>query len=114
MCSCAGVVKLPFIETSRLLEAMNTVYDQLNDEEKARNSVGNSILFVEEQHKLYNSVSTVYTKRATEGNLVLDTRLSAGMTGSVDKDPDCIPRSTLRTPLPNHDLPDISNDKSIR
>ncbi|CDS06355.1 hypothetical protein LRAMOSA08883 [Lichtheimia ramosa] len=108
-----GVVKLPFIETSRLLEAMNTVYDQLNDEEKARNSVGSSILFVEEQHKLYNSVSTVYTKRATEGNLVLDTRLSAGMTGSVDKDPDCIPRSTLRTPLPNHDLPDISNDKSI-
>ncbi|KAI8367638.1 XRN 5'-3' exonuclease N-terminus-domain-containing protein [Radiomyces spectabilis] len=108
-----GVVKLPFIDTGRLLEAMATVYDQLSDEEQHRNSAGPSILYVSENHKLYNYVSTVYTKRSTEEQMPLDPRLSDGMTGSVDRDPECIPRSTLRSPLPNHDLSDIANDKSI-
>lgn len=109
-----GVVKLPFIDTERLLNAMNTVYDQLNEIEINRNSKGQSIMFVGEEHKLYNSVSTVYTKRATNEHQKIDPRLSDGMTGQVDKDVECIPRSTLRTPLPNHNLPDIANDKSIR
>ncbi|KAF7729242.1 5'-3' exoribonuclease 2 [Apophysomyces ossiformis] len=108
-----GVVKLPFIDTNRLLEAMHKYYDQLDEVEERRNTTGQSILFVSEQHKLYNSVSTVYTKRATNEHVKLDPRLSDGMTGQVDKDVECIPRSTLRTPLPNHDLPDIANDKSI-
>ncbi|KAI9310679.1 XRN 5'-3' exonuclease N-terminus-domain-containing protein [Dichotomocladium elegans] len=108
-----GVVKLPFIETSRLLNAMDTVYDQLNEEEKIRNSEGNSILFVEEQHRLYDSIATLYTKRAGESQMNIDPKLSAGLTGTVSKDPECIPRSTLRSPLPKHDLPDIANDRSI-
>ena len=109
-----GVVKLPFIDTNRLLEAMNTVYDQMTDEEKHRNSEGPSVLYVSEDHKVYNSVSTVYTKRSANEKMILDARLSDGLTGEIDKDPECIPRSTLRTPLPEFDLPDIANDKSIR
>lgn len=93
---------------------MSQYYDQLTEEEKSRNCEGPSILFVAEGHKLYNFVSDVYTKRAPDEGLKLDPKLSSGMTGSVDKDPDCIPRSTLYSPLPSHDLPDISNDKSIR
>lgn len=109
-----GVVKLPFIDTQRLLEAMNTVYDQLDEEENQRNSEGPSILYVSENHKVYNSVSNVYTKRNTNDKMILDARLSDGLTGEIDKDPECIPRSTLRTPLPQFDfLPDIANDKSI-
>ncbi|KAI8139409.1 XRN 5'-3' exonuclease N-terminus-domain-containing protein [Fennellomyces sp. T-0311] len=109
-----GVVKLPFIDTARLLEAMDQFNEQLTDEEKIRNSEGPTILYVDDSHKLYNSVSTVYTKRmADDERLTLDPKLSDGMTGTVDKDPECIPRSTLRSPLPNHNLPDIANDKSI-
>jgi 5'-3' exoribonuclease 2 len=108
-----GVVKLPFIDTTRLIEAMDTVYDQLDEEEAHRNSAGPSVLYVSEAHKVYNSVSNVYTKRSTNERMILDARLSDGLTGEVDKDPECIPRSTLRTPLPNYDLPDIANDKSI-
>ncbi|KAL0073172.1 XRN 5'-3' exonuclease N-terminus-domain-containing protein [Phycomyces blakesleeanus] len=108
-----GVVKLPFIDTGRLIDAMNTVYDQISDEERHRNSEGPSILFVAESHKLYDYISTVYAIRTTTEPLKLDTRLSDGMTGSVDKDPECIPRSTLRSPLPEHNLGDIANDKSI-
>jgi 5'-3' exoribonuclease 2 len=109
-----GVVKLPFIDPHRLIEAMNTVYGQLNEEENMRNSEGPSILYVSEAHKLYNFVSTVYTKRSTNEKLQLDAKLSDGLTGDIDKDPECIPRSTFTSPLPNHDLPDIANDKSIR
>ncbi|KAI7892621.1 XRN 5'-3' exonuclease N-terminus-domain-containing protein [Mucor mucedo] len=108
-----GVVKLPFIDTKRLLKAMDTVYDQLNEEERQRNSEGPSVLYVSELHKAYNSISNVYTKRATNERMILDARLSDGLTGEIDKDPECIPRSTFRTPLPDFDLPDIANDKSI-
>lgn len=106
-----GVVKLPFINTERLLTAMRTVYDQLNEEEMHRNSAGPSVLYVSENHKAYNAISTVYTKRTD--TMMLDARLTDGLTGEIDKDPECIPRSTLRTPLPDFDLPDIANDKSI-
>lgn len=108
-----GVVKLPFIDTTRLINAMNTVYDQLDEEEVHRNTAGPSVLYISESHKVYNSVSTVYTKRSTNDRMILDGRLSDGLTGEIDKDPECIPRSTLRTPLPDFDLPDIANDKSI-
>ncbi|KAI9252786.1 XRN 5'-3' exonuclease N-terminus-domain-containing protein [Helicostylum pulchrum] len=108
-----GVVKLPFINTERLITAMNTVYDQLNEEEQHRNSEGPSILYVSEDHKVYNSIGNVYTKRSANERMILDARLSDGLTGEIDKDPECIPRSTLRTPLPDFDLPDIANDKSI-
>lgn len=108
-----GVVKLPFIDTARLLEAMRTVYDQLDEEEVIRNSEGPSILYVSENHKAYNFISTVYTKRSTNEKMILDARLTDGLTGEIDKDSECIPRSTLRTPLPDFDLPDIANDKSI-
>jgi len=108
-----GVVKLPFIDKDRLLEAMNTVYDQLNEEERYRNTHGPDKLFVSDSNKLYDSVSTVYTKRANQDPIMLDPSKSDGITGFVNNDPDCIPRSTLRSPLPDHDLPDISNDKSL-
>ncbi|KAI8985950.1 XRN 5'-3' exonuclease N-terminus-domain-containing protein [Pilobolus umbonatus] len=108
-----GVVKLPFIDTGRLLSAMDERYDQLNEEELQRNAEGPSVLFVSEAHKAYNFISTVYTKRASNEKLVLDPILSDGLTGEIDKDPECIPRSTFRSPLPEFDLPDIANDKSI-
>ncbi|KAG1462497.1 hypothetical protein G6F56_005504 [Rhizopus delemar] len=107
-----GVVKLPFINSERLLNAMNTVYDKLSEEEVHRNSVGATVLYVSETHKAYNYLSTVYTKRSNEKAL-LDATLTDGLTGEIDKDPECIPNSTFYSPLPNHELPDINNDKSI-
>jgi 5'-3' exonuclease len=108
-----GVVKLPFIDSTRLLTAMDTVYDKLNEEEVHRNSLGPSILYVSESHKAYDFISTVYTKRSTDETIKLDARLTDGLTGEIGKDAECIPRSTLRSPLPDFDLPDIANDKSI-
>ncbi|KAI9253208.1 XRN 5'-3' exonuclease N-terminus-domain-containing protein [Sporodiniella umbellata] len=107
-----GVVKLPFIDSQRLLNAMNTVYDRLSEEEVHRNSIGPSVLYVSEAHKAYNHLSIVYTKRTNEV-AHLDAKLTDGLTGEIDKDPECIPNSTFYSPLPNHDLPDINNDKSI-
>ncbi|KAI8331148.1 XRN 5'-3' exonuclease N-terminus-domain-containing protein [Chlamydoabsidia padenii] len=108
-----GVVKLPFIDTKRLLDAMAEVYDHLTEEEQVRNSTGPSYLYISESHKAYDSISTVYAKRNTDEHLKLDGHLTDGLTGRVDKDNECIPRSTFRSPLTNHGLEDIANDRSI-
>ncbi|CAM0137158.1 5'-3' exoribonuclease 2 [Umbelopsis sp. WA50703] len=108
-----GVVKLPFIDKNRLLEAMDTVYDQLTEEEQMRNTLGPDKLFVADTNKLYDFISTVYTKRGSQEPIPLDPSKSDGITGFINNDPDCIPRSTLRSPLPDHDLPDIANDRSL-
>lgn len=93
---------------------MSKYYDQLDEEEQIRNSEGPSILYVGEPHKLYDTISEeVYTKRSDGNPVKLDVRYSEGMTGLVEKDPECIPASTLRNPLPNHDLDDIATDRSI-
>jgi 5'-3' exoribonuclease 2 len=58
-----GVALLPFIEEERLLAAMRSVYDQLNEDEKRRNTWGSNTIFVAEQHALYPFVEGLYVKR---------------------------------------------------
>ena len=58
-----GVALLPFIDESRLLEAMTPRYPGLNDDEKRRNKWGNNVLFVFEENALYPSLEALYGKR---------------------------------------------------
>lgn len=44
----------------------------------------------------------------------LKPELSDRIIGMVSRDAECIPRSTLASPLPEFGLPDIANDKSLR
>lgn len=61
-----GVALLPFIEQSRLLEAMAPLYDGLTEEEVRRNKWGSNFLFVSGSHTLYPFLESLYAKRKSD------------------------------------------------
>lgn len=61
-----GVALLPFIDEAQLLGAVVPLYSKLTEEEQQRNSTGNNILFVSEQHVLFESIAMLYLKRKME------------------------------------------------
>ncbi|KAL1919004.1 uncharacterized protein VTP21DRAFT_2385 [Calcarisporiella thermophila] len=108
-----AVVILPFIEEHRFLKALEQQYPKLTDEEIMRNTLGKEILIFSENNKLYDSLSLLYTRRNDDQKVKLNPHHSNHMSGYASRDPNCIPRSTLPSPLPNNNLPDIVNDKSL-
>ncbi|KAL8287373.1 hypothetical protein RQP46_003825 [Phenoliferia psychrophenolica] len=106
-----GVALLPFIDPARLLKAMGEKYHELSEAEVIRNTMGTDVLFVSQDHPLYDYLEGLYTKRKVKVSVELDTKRSKGIAGYVLPDPDCIPSSTFDSPLPN--LPDITIDRSI-
>jgi 5'-3' exoribonuclease 2 len=55
-----GVALLPFIDEARLLSAMGPLCDELTEEEQARNTVGNDLLFMAPENMLYESLSETF------------------------------------------------------
>eukprot|EP00455_Lapot_gusevi_P025018 TRINITY_DN2619_c0_g1_i1.p1 TRINITY_DN2619_c0_g1~~TRINITY_DN2619_c0_g1_i1.p1 ORF type:complete len:1085 (-),score=313.00 TRINITY_DN2619_c0_g1_i1:432-3491(-) len=55
-----AVVLLPFISEERLLNAIRPLEASLSAEQKKRNSVGPSVIFVNSSHKIGNSLSALY------------------------------------------------------
>ncbi|KAK4047900.1 5'-3' exoribonuclease 2 [Microbotryomycetes sp. JL201] len=106
-----GVALLPFIDQKRLLDAMATKYPELTEFEVSRNSRGNDVLYVSQEHPLYDYLEGLYTKKKVKEPVELDTKRSKGITASVLPDPSCIPNSTFESPLPAY--PDIFGDRSI-
>ena len=59
-----GVALLPFIDEGRLLAAMEPLYEELSEEEKHRNMLGNDLLFVTKENALYDVLGeTFYAMR---------------------------------------------------
>ena len=58
-----GVALLPFIDQTRLLDAMADPYQQLNDEERRRNRWGDNVLFASDEHPLYPFFEHLFGKR---------------------------------------------------
>ncbi|RHZ47101.1 hypothetical protein Glove_593g22 [Diversispora epigaea] len=110
--SWQGVVLLPFIDESRLLNAVNSVYPNLGEEETARNTFGSEVLCLSSKHKLYDKLCTLYSKRKIDHPIPLDPKISDQLIGYVAHDRNCIPESTFSSPLPQK-KPDIVNDKSL-
>lgn len=61
-----GVALLPFIDQTRLLDAMTPRYPGLADVEVQRNKWGNDVLFVGEENSLYGSLEALYGKRKSQ------------------------------------------------
>ncbi|CAG8704186.1 12817_t:CDS:2, partial [Dentiscutata heterogama] len=108
-----GVVLLPFIEESRLLKAVESVYPHLEADEIARNALGSEILCFSNKHKLYEELCVLYSLRSNEKPVALDPMISDKLVGFVTRDPNCIPDSTFCTPLSGKNTHDIVNDKSL-
>lgn len=110
-----GVALLPFIDETRLLEAMATKYPMLSAADAARNEKGKDVLIMSEQHPLYEEIATnFYSKRQNSPNFKLDPRISQGLAGTVEKNEDYLPQSSLVFPLDETDMPGLEEDHSIR
>lgn len=110
-----GVALLPFIEMKRLLAAMDKRYPLLTAEEVARNETGNDILIMSDRHRLYDEITAnFYSKRQGDSKLRLKSKISEGLAGEIQKDPDHILQSPLVYPLESGSMPTFEEDHSIR
>jgi 5'-3' exoribonuclease 2 len=110
-----GVALLPFIDGKRLLDAMNKRYPLLTEGDHARNQMGKDILIISDRHPLYEDVAAnFYSKRQGAPKYNLNVKLSEGLAGKVEKNPDYTPQSQLVFPLENVDMPSLEEDHSIR
>jgi 5'-3' exoribonuclease 2 len=110
-----GVALLPFIDEKRLLDAMNTRYPLLSQDEHARNGVGKEVLIMSDRHPLYEEIATnFYSKRQGSPKYKLNPAISEGLAGKVEKNEEYMPQSSLTFPLSDGLMPNLEEDRSIR
>lgn len=110
-----GVALLPFIDEKRLLNAMATRYPLLSAEDAARNEMGKDVLILSDRHPLYEEIATkFYSKRQGSPKYNLNSSVSEGLAGKVEKNEDYIPQSSLIFPLDESAMPNLEEDHSIR
>lgn len=111
-----GVVLLPFIDQTRLLEACAKGYELLTPEESQRNAKGHDQLIFSESHEtLYNFiVQKLYSTKSGKEKTSLDMKSSGGLGGIVRKDPMYTPNASIPFPLQSSEsFPDIDMDTSV-
>jgi 5'-3' exoribonuclease 2 len=111
-----GVALLPFIDSTRLLEAMEKRYPLLPPEVAARNTLGKDVLLVSEAHTtLYDDiVSNFYSKKQGSPKHKLNPKSSEGLAGKVEKKDNGLPHGSLTFPLESGGMPSLDDDRSIR
>jgi 5'-3' exoribonuclease 2 len=111
-----GVALLPFIDSKRLLDAMHKRYPSLPPDVAARNGVGKDVLFVAEAHEaLYTDIATnFYSKKQGPPHFKLNTKVSQGLAGNVEKNDAHLPHGSLTFPLSSGAMPSLEEDRSIR
>lgn len=111
-----GVALLPFIDMPRLLSAVQSRYDLLSEEDRARNGVGHDVLLLSDSHEgIYDEILTnFYSKKQDTTRFKLNPRTSAGLSGRVVKRDDYVPHGTLLYPLERKAFPDVEYDRSMR
>lgn len=111
-----GVALLPWIDSKRLLTAMERLYPFLPPEEAARNVVGKDVLLVSEANQaLYDNIAnSFYSKKQGFPRYNLNPRVSGGLAGKVEKNEAYLPHGTLKFPLKNNSMSDLDEDRTIR
>lgn len=109
-----GVALLPFIDEKRLLDAMNTKYPLLSEEEVKRNTMGHEALLFSGTHPLYEPVmAAFYGKKQGEHKLQLKTSTSEGLAGRISKNEDYMPLRELKFPLIEDSMPKLDEDHTM-
>jgi 5'-3' exoribonuclease 2 len=109
-----GVILLPFIDEKRLLAAMEKVYPLLTDEERSRNTHGQEVLLMSEQHPLYQDlVGNFYSKKPGPPEYKLNMRISEGLGGLVERNDTYIPHGSLVSPLQEYGMPSLDDDHTL-
>lgn len=125
-----GVALLPFIDETRLLDAMNAHYPKLSEDENRRNTWGNTVIYIPEEHPLYPSIEALYGKRKSDEVGVgynsfvfklmcllqpvpINPEKSKGLSGFLLPNPECMPGTPFPCPFSDVSMPDIKNDRSL-
>lgn len=96
-----GVALLPFVDETRLLGALDTVYDTLDPREIKRNKPGQDRIFISSKHPWYESFKALYEYPDKTEYVELDPTQGRGTTGNVRPDDEAIlPGQTVRSPVP--------------
>ena len=114
--SWKAVVLLPFIDEKRLLDAMNTKYPLLTDDERARNEVGKDALLVSDTHPMYDELTEhFYSKKSKQDGEAQKLPVRKfQLAGVVEKNMDFLPHMSLRGPEEDIKLdPEVDDDRSL-
>ncbi|KNC86939.1 hypothetical protein SARC_00941 [Sphaeroforma arctica JP610] len=109
-----GVVLLPFMDESRLREALKDVYDTLNEDEIKRNTLGTDYVMCGGRSTAFDSFCKVYEIPENDVTLQIVPAVAQGMTGLIGKDPEAVlPGSVYYSPLTGEGLPNIESNNAI-
>lgn len=82
-----GVALLPFVDEVRLLKTLESVQDQLTDEERARNMTGPDRIFIGRNHPAFDFFKELYGEKGGEAKSVdIDPAFTYGVTGKITAD----------------------------
>jgi 5'-3' exoribonuclease 2 len=113
--SWQGVAILPFVEMDRLLGAMAKRYPLLTDDEVTRNERGKPVLLFSDRHPLFTDVAaTFFSKRQGASKMKLNMKMSEGLAGKIEKNPEHLPEGPLLYPFVDGLLPNLDTDQSMR
>lgn len=109
-----GVILLPFIDEKRLLAAMEKKYPLLTEDERSRNTHGQEVLLLSDQHPLYQDLAAnFYSKKPGPSEYKLNMRVSDGLGGIVERSDTYIPHGSLNSPLDGYGMPSLDDDRSL-
>ena len=110
-----GVVLLPFLDEERLHKALANVYDDLNEDERQRNKLGNNILMVSRKSKIYPGMRDVYekgmslAKMSDQSDALIEAKDNHGIQGSLKPDMGYVHGETFLQ-SPGSFAPDLTNN----
>ncbi|XP_074643566.1 5'-3' exoribonuclease 2-like [Tubulanus polymorphus] len=108
-----GVALLPFVDEKRLLKALESVYPDLNQDEKSRNIRSSDRLFVSCKHPAYPLLEALYEGEQIVDPVHIDPSRTGGMSGTVWCDEKAVMRSRVyESPIP-HMLKPLPNNQVI-
>ncbi|KAK4670955.1 5'-3' exoribonuclease 2 [Podospora pseudoanserina] len=112
--SWQGIALLPFIEMPRLLKAMEPKQKLLSEEDRARNEPGKEVLIISDAHPVYDDITQkFYSKKPVGDKVEIDSALSEGLSGKIEKIEGYVPHGELRYPLERHTFPDVDFDRTL-
>jgi len=110
-----GVALLPFVDEGRMIRTLKSVYPDLTEQERIRNSLGNDFLFVGKHHPLHALFKGLYEDgkppASYEEAADIDPALTKGMAGKIWNDPKCDCSRRVKAPLPG--LSDVEDNEVL-
>ena len=109
-----GVAILPFIDEKRLLDAMNTKYPELSEDEHRRNQTGKEILMFSQGHQLFYDVNEAFYRSKSKEKLEVNPKQSHGLHGHIEAHDEFVVDSSLVPPFDTSNFVDNAEREELQ